>query len=69
MKKVEIEQRELDALRAVANAARHLVGMSQGVPTREPRLFFELNKRKDARVRLEEAVDHLHEVSQALKSG
>lgn len=62
-RKVEIDQEELDALRAVANAAKHLMSMSAGVRTGEPKLFSELRERTSARHRLAEALEEYARVS------
>jgi hypothetical protein len=55
-KKVEVSQAELDALRQVFNAAKHLTSMTPGVSSREPKLTSELHVRRLAWARLEEAL-------------
>lgn len=50
-------QRELDALRAVYNAARNLTSRPEGVRTGDPHMFAEMQWRRDAYARLVEAVE------------
>lgn len=56
-KEVTISQAEYEALRRVYKAARHFVGLSAGVVSRDPEFFQELAKRQEARAKLEEAVE------------
>ena len=60
-RKVTVDQAELDALRAVANAARHLVNVPNAVSTKEGHatVAAHLSRQRAAWKRLEEAVGDL----------